>query len=88
MNHYTLSFTPDAQAFFDEAQPPLKRKLLRCFEHLQLSPEHGGNVKRLSGRLAGLWRYRVGDYRVVYQIRKSKVDVLIVEVGHRRDIYE
>jgi mRNA interferase RelE/StbE len=44
--------------------------------------------KGLKAELAGLWRYRVGDYRIVCQIRDRELLVLVVAVGHRKDIYE
>ena len=43
--------------------------------------------KGLKSDLAGLWRYRVGDYRILCQIRNGELLVLVVAVGHRRDIY-
>lgn len=43
--------------------------------------------KGLKADLAGLWRYRVGDYRVLCQIRDGELLVLVVAVGHRRDVY-
>jgi mRNA interferase RelE/StbE len=43
--------------------------------------------KPLQGQLGELWRYRVGDYRLVAQIEDERVCVLVVRVGHRRDIY-
>ena len=44
--------------------------------------------KGLKADLAGLWRYRVGDYRIICQIRDCEFLVLVVVVGHRRDVYE
>ena len=41
----------------------------------------------LKGNFAGLWRYRVGDYRVIAQIQDDRLVVLVVRVGHRREIY-
>ena len=43
--------------------------------------------KGLKADLAGLWRYRVGDYRILCQIRDAELLVLVVAAGHRRDIY-
>ena len=43
--------------------------------------------KPLRSDFAGLWRYRVGDYRVLCQIQDRAVLVLVVAVGHRREIY-
>ncbi len=44
--------------------------------------------KGLRADLAGLWRYRVGDYRILCQIRDGELLILVVSVGHRRDVYE
>jgi mRNA interferase RelE/StbE len=44
--------------------------------------------KGLKAELAGLWRYRVGDYRILCQIRNRELLVLVVAAGHRRDVYE
>ena len=43
--------------------------------------------KGLKADLAGLWRYRVGDYRILCQIKDGELLVLVVAVGHRRDVY-
>ncbi len=43
--------------------------------------------KGLRGNLAGLWRYRVGDYRILCQIKDGQLLVLVVSVGHRRNVY-
>jgi mRNA interferase RelE/StbE len=42
-------------------------------------------VKKLSGRDA--WRIRVGDYRVLYEIHDERLVILVVDIGHRREIY-
>lgn len=44
--------------------------------------------KGLTGNLSGAWRYRVGDYRVLCEIRDEELVVLALEVGHRREIYK
>ncbi|WP_293694403.1 type II toxin-antitoxin system RelE/ParE family toxin [uncultured Agrococcus sp.] len=44
--------------------------------------------KSLAAGLSGKWRYRVGDYRVLCEIRDTELVVLAIEVGHRRDIYK
>ena len=41
----------------------------------------------LSGGLSGLWRYRVGDVRIIAKLQDDRLVILIVEVGHRREIY-
>ena len=43
--------------------------------------------KALTGPLGGLWRYRVGDYRVVCDIQEGVMRVLVVQIGNRRELY-
>ncbi len=43
-------------------------------------------VKKLTG-LDNLYRIRAGDYRIVYQIRDDRLIVLVVRIGHRKDVY-
>jgi len=42
-------------------------------------------VKKLKGRDA--WRIRVGDYRVIYEIQDRELQILLITIGHRREIY-
>ena len=43
--------------------------------------------KALTGDLKGLWRYRVGDYRILAYIQYDKIVILILDIGHRSKIY-
>jgi len=43
--------------------------------------------KPLRGEKRGLWRYRVGDYRLICDIQDERITVLVLEVGHRKDVY-
>lgn len=47
--------------------------------------QHG---KGLTANLSGQWRYRVGDYRILAKIEEDKIVILILNIGHRRDIYK
>ncbi len=44
--------------------------------------------KRLLGDLSGLYRYRMGKYRIIYAIYDDRVEIEVIKVGHRREIYE
>jgi mRNA interferase RelE/StbE len=44
--------------------------------------------KPLTGDLKSLWRYRVGDFRLVCDVREDRLVVLVLRVGHRRNVYE
>ena len=43
--------------------------------------------KDLKGNLKDCWRYRIGDYRIIAEINDDEVKILIIEIGHRKDIY-
>ena len=54
---FEVILAPEAAAFFAAADQPLARKLARCLARLERDPRRHDNVKRLSGRFAGLLRY-------------------------------
>ena len=84
---YEILLTKDAQAFYTAAdQPPVKR-LNRCFDQLEQDPYQHPNIKRLKGDLAGYWRYRVGDWRVVYRVGQDAHTVTVVVIAHRSQVY-
>ena len=58
----------------------IKKNLMNC-ENPRL---HG---KALSANKRGEWRYRVGDYRILAKIDDNKITIFVINVGHRRDIY-
>jgi mRNA interferase RelE/StbE len=43
--------------------------------------------RALQGEKRGLWRYRVGDYRLICDIQDEKITILVLELGHRKDVY-
>lgn len=84
---YHVSFAPGAARFFEEADALLQRKLDRCFSQLAREPRRHPNIKALTGRYRGLLRYRVGDWRVVYQINDPS-HVIVLDIAHRSEVYE
>ena len=49
-------------------------------------PRSRGHI--LTGNLGGLWRYRIGDWRVITRIEDQRLVILVLEVGHRREVYD
>jgi mRNA interferase RelE/StbE len=84
---YDLLLTREAQRAYEQADPSLVKKLHRCFEQLRQDPYQHPNVKRLKGPLAGCYRYRLGDWRVVYRVEEDGRIVIILLIAHRRDAY-
>jgi mRNA interferase RelE/StbE len=85
---FEVILSPEAQAFFVAADKPLARGLARCFRQLEHDPRRHNNIKRLKGKLAGLARFRVGDWRVIYRIDDVSNRVLVLSIANRREVYE
>lgn len=86
--NYTVTIEIEAQKFFESSPVSLQKKLDRCFDILKVSPRNYPNIKALKGILSGYYRYRVGDYRVVYEIDDNKNIVTIILIAHRSKIYD
>ncbi len=59
-------------------------RILARLAELETNPRPA-DVKKLKGREA--WRIRVGDYRIIYEIHDRELQVLVITVGHRGDVY-
>jgi mRNA interferase RelE/StbE len=84
---YKVLLLPKAEKFFTRADAPLARKLAACFESLEINPLRHPNIKPLTGPLKGLFRFRAGDYRIIYQIDVGKKNVYVVRIAHRKEAY-
>ena len=82
---YEVKFTPSADRTLNRLDLQDQRRIILRVEELAVNPRPPG-VKKLAGP-GDLWRIRVGDYRVIYQINDDILLVLIVTVGHRGDVY-
>lgn len=85
---YEVALTDEALRMYRKANAPLVRKLNRCFYSLSRNPHTYPNIKRLTGTLRGRWRYRVGDWRVVYQIDEQRRRVNVLVIAHRSSVYD
>jgi len=65
---YSVVLVSDVEKFYAAANRPLAKKIARCFEILEQTPRSHPNIKPLKGNITGRYRYRIGDYRVVYWI--------------------
>ncbi len=55
---------------------------------LRRNPYYGPNIKRLRGNLSNYYRYRIGDYRLFYQIKNEKIMIFVMDIKHRKDAYD
>lgn len=68
--------------------PGVRQMILKFFkERIETEDDPMRFGKSLTANLAGLWRYRIENYRVICQIQDDKLLVLALKVGHRRDVY-
>ena len=88
MNGYTVEFAPRVEKDLRKLDRPtqiliskwIKKNLVGCQNPRALG-------KPLKGTFAGMWRYRIGDVRILSRIDDEKIVILIVTIGHRKDVY-
>lgn len=81
-----VEVAPAALRQLRELPPDARRRIQAAIELLAETPRPPG-AKKLSGSSSD-WRVRTGDYRIVYEIRDTELIVLVVAMGHRREIYQ
>ncbi|MDD5140401.1 MAG: type II toxin-antitoxin system RelE/ParE family toxin [Verrucomicrobiales bacterium] len=72
------------QKELDRLPDEIARRVLARLAGLETNPRPQ-DVKKLKGRDA--WRIRIGDYRVIYEIHDRVLQILVITVGHRREVY-
>jgi mRNA interferase RelE/StbE len=82
---YRVEFAPAASRQIKRLPRGTQKRIIARIEELALNPRLHGVQKLVSEE--NLYRVRVGEYRVVYQIRDRELIVLIARVGHRREVY-
>lgn len=76
-----------AQKQFSKLDSVIKKRVAELFDELELSSNPRSKGKALAGGLSGLWRYRVGDYRVVCDIADSEMTIYAIKIAHRKEAY-
>lgn len=87
---WKIEFTPEAAKNLSRLGKEAEKRILRFMRERISNLEDPRNTgEPLKGsRFAGLWRYRVGDYRILCEIQDHQVLILVVLVGHRREVYK
>lgn len=87
MDKFRVILLPKALKFYRKCPPSFAIKLNRCFESLEENPFFGPHIKVLRGD-SSLRRYRVGQYRVIYQINEAKKEVGVLLIAPRGQAYK
>ena len=86
---WKIEFDSDVEKDLRKLGHTAQKKILTYLkDKLMLVSDPRTLGKPLSGELSGLWRYRVGDYRILAQIEDDKLIILIIHVGHRKNVYD
>lgn len=81
---YEIFLHPKAARFLEKADAPVSDRIRQGLRELENSPEKKSeHLTRLP-----LWRLKVGDYRAIYEIDDERNAVIVLFIGHRRDVYD
>jgi len=80
----------DRQAFkaLSKLDSVVKKRIVQFLENLELVNNPRQQGKALTGKFKGLWRYRVGDYRLICNIEDEKIIILVLGIAHRKQVYK
>lgn len=81
---YSIEFTPDAEKFLGRLDAQTRERIVKAIERLQIRPH--AYITRLVND--PLYKFRVGDYRVLLDVKDDKLYILVVEIGHRKNVYK
>lgn len=85
---WTIELSDDAKQDLQKLDKPVQKRIV-AFLQDRIKPADNPRTsgKALQGNLSGLWRYRIGDYRLLCRIEEGVLVVLVIEIGHRREVY-
>jgi mRNA interferase RelE/StbE len=81
---YELIYSPKALKQLENLEKNIKERIITALERLRIRPE-SCDIKKLIGMQG--YRFRVGGYRIIFDMEKSKLLILILQIGHRKKIY-
>ena len=85
---WQIEFDPAAQRELIELDKPIRRRVLKfLYERVGKLDDPRKIGERLQGTLSKFWRYRVGDYRPICSLEDDQLVVLVLRIGHRREVY-
>ena len=85
---FRVVLLPKAEKTFAAADARTARKLAKAFKLLEIDPLRHPNIKSLAGPLKGMFRFRAGDYRILYTVDAASDTVYVVRIANRKEAYE
>ena len=85
---WKIDYTEEARRSLHRLDPKVSARIVAFMEKRVAALSDPTQIaERLKGGLRDYWRYRVGDYRIICEIKKAVVTVVVIRVGHRKEIY-
>lgn len=86
---WKIDFDSDVEKDFKKLDHTAQKRIIKFLkEKIAINENPRIHGKPLTGKLSGLWRYRVGDYRIISRIEDHIFTVLVIKVGHRKAVYD
>ncbi|NTW09640.1 MAG: type II toxin-antitoxin system RelE/ParE family toxin [Anaerolineaceae bacterium] len=85
---WEVFLTKPAEKNYDRVTNELREQFDLCFASLEDNPLFGTNIRPLTGSLKGLFRYRTGDWRIIYRPQEDRSIVEIIAILPRGDAYK
>lgn len=87
ISRWQVETTVEFDREYKKLDGAVQRRVMAYLEEVESLDDPRQRGKGLTANHAGVWRYRVGDYRILTQITDETLTVLALRVGHRRDVY-
>lgn len=85
---WTIDYTQTARKQLKKLDKPVAKRVLDYMDDRVAKHEDPRALgKALTGVLGTLWRYRIGDFRAICQIQDGAARILVLQIGHRREVY-
>ena len=85
---WRIDFDPAAQRELDKLDKLIRRRITKfLYERVGKLDDPRKIGQRLQGTLSEFWKYRVGDYRIICSLEHDRLVVLVLRIGHRREVY-
>ena len=81
---YSVRIKASAAKALAKIAQPHRARLIEAIDALKVNPSSGGVLK---GEFTGLRRIRVGDYRIIFEVQQRELVILVIRIGHRREIH-
>lgn len=84
---WRIDVSPAAEKALTKIAPVEARRIAKGLREVAAQENPRLRGKAMAGNFAGHWRYRFGDYRVIARIEDDRLVIVVVALGHRRDVY-